>query len=265
MKTGFIGCGNMGGALIRANAKAMEEGSILIFDRNPGKVQALRADTGAISCTLEEVCASADYIFLGVKPQGMEAMLEKAAPVLSARTDRFVLVTMAAGLTINKIQELAGGKYPVIRIMPNLAAAVGESMTLWTADGTTDSENEAFIDCMRFSGKFMQLTENLIDAGSAISGCGPAYVYMFIEALADGGVRCGLKRAAALELAAQTLLGSAKLMQETGRHPEEIKDAVCSPGGTTIAGVLKLEEKGFRSASSGAVIAAYERTLELKK
>jgi len=263
MKTGFIGCGNMGGALVRARAKA--EGEVLIFDRHPEKLEALMKATGAMSATLEQICGECDYIFLGVKPQAMAAMLESAKPYLAARQDRFILVTMAAGLTMSAIQSLAGGSYPVIRIMPNLAAAIGESMTLWCSSGTTAEENAAFLESMQHSGRFMELSEGLIDAGSALSGCGPAYVFMFIEALADGAVSIGIKRPAALELAAQTVLGSAKLMMETGRHPDELKDAVCSPGGTTIAGVLRLEEGAFRSDCAQAVIAAYEKTLKLKK
>lgn len=263
MKTGFIGCGNMGGALVKARAKTA--GEILISDRHPEKINALCETTGARSATPEQVCAECGYIFLGVKPQAMTAMLDSVKPVLAARKDRFILVTMAAGLTMSAIQAMAGGEYPIIRIMPNLAAAIGESMTLWCSCGTTAEENAAFLESMRFSGRFMELSENLIDAGSAVSGCGPAYVFMFIEALADGAVSIGIKRAAALELAAQTLLGASKLMMETGRHPDELKDAVCSPGGTTIAGVLRLEEGAFRSDCAQAVVAAYEKTLKLKK
>ena len=195
----------------------------------------------------------------------MAELCGQLAPVLAERKDRFVLVTMAAGLTIETIQKLAGGEYPVIRIMPNTPCAIGEGMTLYTpGPGVTREEEAAFLAGMTGAGEFLSLPERLIDAGSAISGCGPAYVYLFIEALADGGVTCGLPRADAQKLAAQTLAGAARLVQQSGRHPGELKDAVCSPGGTTVQGVRALEERGFRAAAMNAVIAAYEKTLALK-
>ena len=137
-------------------------------------------------------------------------------------------------------------------------------MSLFTCDGVSaDVENE-FLQAFAHAGKFDKLTEDKIDAGSALSGCGPAFVYAFAEALADGGVECGLPREKAALYAAQTLLGAAKMLLEFG-HPADLKDAVCSPGGTTIAGIHALEEAGFRGAAMRAVLAAYKRTLELKK
>lgn len=264
MKIGYIGCGNMGGALIRANVKAVSPADILICGKGASRAETLSQETGVTVSTPEEISRTCTYIFLGVKPQYMAETLAGVKPVLQARHDRFILVTMAAGLTMNRIREMAGVDCPVIRIMPNLAASVGESMTLWCADATSAEENACFLDFMRESGKFAEIAENLIDAGSAISGCGPAYAFLFMEALADGGVRCGLKRDTAMLLASQMLLGAAKLLQDTGSHPGALKDAVCSPGGTTIAGVLALEDGAFRSDCAKAVLAAYNRTLELK-
>ena len=173
---------------------------------------------------------------------------------------------MAAGLTIESIRQMAGGDYPVIRIMPNTPASIGEGMILYAVgSGVPEDAVEIFLADMSGAGKFSLLPEHLIDAGSAVSGCGPAFVDLFIEALADGGVACGLPRAKALEFAAQMVLGSAKLVLETGKHPGELKDAVCSPGGTTIQGVRVLEEQGFRAAAMDAVIAAYEKTVAMKK
>ena len=172
---------------------------------------------------------------------------------------------MAAGVSLLQI-SLVLGKAPVIRIMPNTPAACGSGMMLYTKNDTvTDGMLEAFKSAMAHSGELDELPENLIDAASALSGCGPAFVYMFIDALADGAVECGLPREQAQKYAAQTILGAAKLVLESGKHPGELKDAVCSPGGSTIAGVHALEDGAFRASASDAVVAAYERTLELGK
>lgn len=260
---GFIGCGNMGGTLAACAAKAAGGSSILVNDRDADKALALQKEWGARPVEITELAERCDMIFLGVKPQMMEDMLGEIKDVLAGRGDRFVLVSMAAGLSVSDIKRMAGD-WPVIRIMPNLAASVGEGMILYCSEGAEAEELEEFCDLMRFAGKLSPLEERLIDAASAVSGCGPAFVCMFVEALADGAVSCGLPRAQAMLYAQQTLIGTAKVLMETGRHPGDLKDAVCSPGGTTIEGVLTLEDAGFRSAVSEAVIASYEKTLKLK-
>ena len=260
---GFIGCGNMGGTLAACAAKAAGGSLILVNDRDTSKALALQEEWGARAVGIRELAEKAYMIFLGVKPQMMEDMLGEIKDVLSSRKDRFVLVSMAAGLSVSDIRRMAGD-LPVIRIMPNLAASVGEGMMLFCSEGVTEGELDEFSELMKESGKLSPLEERLIDAASAVSGCGPAFVCMFIEALADGAVRCGLSRAQAMLFAQQTLIGTAKVLMDTGRHPGELKDAVCSPGGTTIEGVLTLEDAGFRSAVSEAVISAYEKTLMLK-
>lgn len=259
---GFIGCGNMGGALIRALCAVTAPAQVKITDLAKEKAEQLAKETGASFAEKEDIAAHCDYIFLGVKPQGMQTLSEEIRGTLEKRTDRFVLVTMAAGIAMEK---LCGwfGDYPVIRIMPNLPVSVGEGMILWCTQNTTEDETAVFADAMRGAGKLLRIDEGRIDAGSAVSGCGPAYAFLFLEALADGGVRCGLSRADAMQLAAQTLAGSAEMVLKTGRHPGELKDAVCSPGGTTIEGVLALEEGAFRSDTAKAVIAAYEKTRKL--
>ena len=262
-KIGFLGCGNMGGALASACAKQTD--SILLANRTPAKAEALAALLGVKTASNAEIAENCDLIFLGVKPQMMRDLLEQIAPTLAARDDRFVLVTMAAGLNIASIRSMAAGDYPVIRIMPNTPASIGEGMILFCADGVNEEEIAAFTDVMQASGSFDELPEWLIDAGSAVSGCGPAFVYPFIEALADGAVACGLPRAKAQLYAAQTLVGAAKLVLESGDHPGTLKDAVCSPGGSTIQGVRVLENSGFRGAVMEAVIAAYEKTKALGK
>ena len=214
----------------------------------------------------EAIAESADFIFLGVKPQMMADLLADIDPVLAKRESRFILVTMAAGLTIARIQELAGGNYPIIRIMPNTPAAIGEGMILYTCgEGVTKTEEKVFLDAMTGAGRFSSLPEKLIDAGSAVSGCGPAFVDLFIEALADGGVACGLPRAKAMDYAAMTMAGAAEIYLSTHTHPGALKDAVCSPGGSTIAGVRILEQRGFRGAAMDCVCAAYAKNKELGK
>ena len=262
---GFIGTGNMGGALARALAKNVEGDSILLANRSAEKAAALAAELGCKAVSSEAIAKKADYIFLGVKPQMMADLLAQLSPILKEREDRFILVTMAAGLTIERIRELAVGDYPVIRIMPNTPASIGEGMILYTAGSDVlDIELQLFLAAMAGAGRLSPLPEHLMDAGSAVSGCGPAFVDLFIEALADGGVACGLPRASALEFAAQMVAGSAKLVLESGKHPGVLKDAVCSPGGTTIQGVRALEAGNFRGTVMEAVIKAYEKNFDLK-
>ena len=262
---GFIGTGNMGGALARALAKNVEGDSILLANRSAEKAAALATELGCKAVSSEAIAKKADYIFLGVKPQMMADLLAQLSPILKEREDRFILVTMAAGLTIQRIRELAVGDYPVIRIMPNTPASIGEGMILYTAGSDVlDIELQVFLSAMSGAGRLSPLPEHLMDAGSAVSGCGPAFVDLFIEALADGGVACGLPRASALEFAAQMVAGSAKLILESGKHPGVLKDAVCSPGGTTIQGVRALEAGNFRGTVMEAVIKAYEKNFDLK-
>ena len=262
---GFIGTGNMGGALARAAAKN-EENKLLLANRSVEKAAALAGEIGGVVVYNQTIANKADYIFLGVKPHLLGGMLEGLKETLRARKSRFVLVSMAAGTEIERVRDLAGGAYPVIRIMPNTPCSIGEGMTLYAcSEDVTEAEERAFLAAMAAAGRFAKLEERLIDAGSAVSGCGPAFVDLFVEALADGGVACGLPRAQAMEFAAQMVTGAAKLILESGKHPGELKDAVCSPGGSTIQGVRTLEEMGFRAGVMDAVIAAYEKTLELGK
>lgn len=265
-KFGFIGCGNMGGALAQAVVKSVNSAQVALCDANIEKAAALAECLGCGVALLEHVAQSAEYIFLGVKPQGFEGLFETISPILKARKDRFVLITMAAGVSVSAVEKMCGVKAPVIRIMPNTPVSVGEGMILYTAnDAVTEDEIDTFLHALAKAGKLDEIAEDKIDAASALSGCGPAFVYLFAEALADGAVECGLARDKANLYAAQTLLGAAELLLQSGKHPGELKDAVCSPGGTTIAGVHALEEGSFRSTTMSAVTAAYEKTLKLKK
>ena len=263
---GFIGTGNMGSALVRAAAKALQPTEIILADQCAAKAAALAEEIGCATTDTEALAKESKFIFLGVKPQVMAAMLSDIAPALKARKEGFVLVSMAAGLSIADIRRMAGGDYPVIRIMPNIPASVGDGVILYDCTENVPTEDaEFFRKNMRFAGLIDRLPEKLIDAGSALSGCGPAFVCLFVEALADGAVACGLPRDKALSYAAQTLAGTATMLLQSGMHPGQLKDAVCSPGGTTIAGVKAMEESGFRASAMDGVVAAYKRTLELGK
>lgn len=265
-KIGFIGAGNMGGTLAAAACRGTEPCKVLLSDHFPEKAAALAEKLGCRTGDNDGVAGKCGYIFLAVKPQMLAEVAAGIAPALKARQDRFVIVTMAAGTSISDVTKMLGMDCPVIRIMPNTPAFLGAGMILYDANSlVTGGEIADFLNFMSGAGVFDRLDEGLIDAGSAVSGCGPAYVYMFIEALADGGVQCGLPRDKAQKYAAQMVLGSAKMVLESGSHPGALKDAVCSPGGTTIVGVHALEDGGFRSLAMDAVTAAYEKTLELGK
>ena len=261
MNYGFLGCGNMGGALVKALSRVTKD--ITITDRS-GKAKELARELGIRYGSAEEIAASCDRIFLAVKPHMMADLLTPLQEILQRRKP--LLITMAAGLTVARIEELAGGKLPVIRIMPNTPVAVGKGMTQYCRNELVDEETIAsFREDLRFSGQLDELEERLIDAASALSGCGPAYMYLFIEALADGAVACGIPRAKALEYAAATMVGAGEMVLATGMHPGALKDAVCSPGGSTIAGVRALEQHGFRGAAMDCVAAAYEKNILLGK
>ncbi len=263
MLYGFIGCGNMGGALATAAAKAVGGSAILLADADSQKVAALAEKLGAYVSTNQEIAKKCDVIILGVKPQVMGTVLAEFKTMIPA-DHRPVMVSMAAGLALATLKEMLGLDCPWIRMMPNTPVQVGEGRILYTSEANA-AETEEFCKLFAEAGKLFALDEKLIDAGSALSGCGPAFVYLFVEALADGGVACGLPRNIAMELAAGTVLGSAKTVLETGAHPGALKDAVCSPGGSTIEGVKALETGGFRAAAIDAVVKAYERTKELGK
>ncbi len=267
MEYGFIGCGNMGGAVARAVCKGAGAASVLLSNRTPARADALARELGCRSAGADNAAAArCDFVFLAVKPQMMADMLAGIAPVL-AQNPGGVLVTMAAGLTVVRVRELAGVPHtcPVIRIMPNTPAAVGAGMIQYCADAVPPEMLERFLAAMAPAGCLDAVPEKLMDAASAVSGCGPAWAFQFLEALADGGVAAGLPRQKAQLYAAQMLYGAARLALETGQHPGALKDAVCSPGGSTIEGVRVLEERAFRSAVTDAVLAAFAKTRELGK
>lgn len=263
MKIAFIGTGNMGSACAKAARAALPQAELLLANRTQAKAAALAAELGARVTDNRRAAEEAEFLVLGVKPQMLETLAGEIGDVTAGK-ENLVLVSMAAGVTVERLNALFGKRLPVIRMMPNLPVTLGKGVTLWCAnDRVTAVEKQVFCAMFEKSGVLSELPERLIDAGSAVSGCGPAFVCLFLEAIADGAVACGLPRGHALEYAAYTLLGTAGLLLETGKHPGEVKDAVCSPAGSTIAGVRALENGAFRADVMNAVIAAFERTKEL--
>ena len=263
MKYGFIGCGNMGGALAKALSKTTKD--IQLTDFFPEKAAALAEELGCSwTDSNENVARQCERIFLAVKPQMMAQMLDGISHILAETKP--LLITMAAGLTISQIESFSRCQLPVIRIMPNTPVAVGKGMITYCCNAlVTQDMEDSFLADMAYAGTFDSIPEKLIDAASAVAGCSPAYVYMMIEAMADGAVACGLPRDKAMRYAATAVTGAAEMVLSSGKHPGELKDAVCSPAGSTIAGVRILEENGFRGALMDCIIGAWQRNNELGK
>lgn len=257
---GFVGTGKMGGALASAVISKVGGDKVMLADAQIEKAKAIADEYGCEFGSSNDVVKNCKFAFLGVKPQVMGTVADSIKKDISSDT---ILVSMAAGISIERIENMFG-KRPVIRIMPNTPVSVGEGMILYCANELVKEVDIAeFVEMLSLSGRLDALDEKLIDAASAVSGCGPAFVYLFIQAMADGGVKCGLPREKALAYAEQTVLGAATLALKSGEHPEKLKDDVCSPGGTTIEGVRAMEENGVRAAMINAVTAAYEKSKKL--
>lgn len=261
MKYGFIGCGNMGSAI--AKALSQKTNSILISDRS-GKAADLATKLGCVYSDNNTIAQTCDRIFLAVKPQMMEEVLKPLRPILQQRKP--ILISMAAGLTISRIEQLSGTILPVIRIMPNTPVAINCGMTLYCFNQLIN-ENilQDFLKDVSPCGQWDLIEEEKIDAAGVISGCGPAYMYMFMDALAEGAATCGIPKEKALVYAASAMIGSAKMVQQSGQSPVQLKNAVCSPGGSTLAGVGVLENNDFSKIIIDCVNAAYKRNQELGK
>ena len=260
MKYGMLGCGQIGGAIARGLCKATKD--ICVTDRS-GKAAELAKELGIKYGKPLEIAKNCDRIFLGVKPNAVAALLESLQPMLKEKSP--LLISMAAGVEIAAIQRMVGAEIPVIRIMPNTPTAVGKGVIQYCHNEMAKPFLADWLQDMAFCGLLDPLEEKRIDAASALSGSGPAYLYVMLEALADGGVACGLPRQKALEYAAMTMAGAAEMYLQTKEHPGALKDAVCSPGGSTIEGIHKLEEAGFRGAVMDCIIAAYRKNKELGK
>jgi len=265
-KLAFIGSGFMGESLVRGlvMSKTVSPGNIVVSDTRRQAVESLvqKHKVKGASDNAEAV-QGAEIIVLCVKPDCVGDVIKKLGPKLDGNK---LIISVAAGVRLDSLVSCLPKGARIVRAMPNMAAMVGQSATAICAGGEAD-ENDIATTRQIFDavGKCVVVREPLMDAVTGLSGSGPAYVFMFLEALADAGVRCGLARDVASELAGQTLYGAALLAMETGEHPAKLKDLITSPGGTTIAGIASFEENGFRNAVIKAVGAATARSKELGK
>ena len=262
MKYGFLGCGNMGGAIAKALSKTTKD--ILLASRSD-RAEKLAA---ALGCSYAksnvELIGTCDVVFLAVKPQMAADVLAPLVPALQKYKP--LLVSMAAGLTLQRIEAMAGGALPVVRIMPNTPVSIGKGMTTYCHNSLVDkTQLDSLLSDLRLAGYFDEVEETQMDAATAAAGCSPAYAYMFIDAIAQGAAACGLPREKALQYAAAAVSGAAQLLMESGEEPTALRDAVCSPGGSTIAGVRALEDEDFQATVMNAIRAAYNRNVELGK
>lgn len=270
-KAAFIGTGNMGSALARAVCRAVGPEEVILSNRTLDKAASLAGELGCTAATDNgEAVTAARCLFLCVKPAGFADLARELKPHLRACREagqEKILISVAAGLTLDRLEQLFSGMgCPILRVMPNTCVAVGKGAAAICTHPETDRKILAEVSRMlSAAGLVEQIPEELMDAFTSVAGCGPAFVYPYIEALADGGVMAGLPREQALRCAAQTVLGAASMVLETGAHPGLLKDQVCSPGGSTIAGVAALERAGLRAAAIDAVLASLERNRELGK
>ena len=255
MKIGFIGCGNMGSAMIRgilSSGLAARE-DISAAARTQESQNRIREELGIGCASNEEVAASSDLLVLAVKPQVYENVISQ---IRTCVKDSVIIVSVAPGKSLAWLKDQFGRDLKIVRAMPNTPAIVGEGMSgLTPNESVTDEDLALVLRLFESFGKALSVPEHLLDVVTAVSGSSPAYVFLFLEAMADGAVALGMPRAQALRFAAQAVLGSAKMLLETGMHPGALKDMVCSPGGTTIEAVRVLEEKGFRSSVIEAELA----------
>lgn len=262
-KIACIGTGAMGGAIFRAVCKKFNPSNITVSNRTEEKGLAFAKETGcSFAKTNAAAVAGAKYVFLAVKPAGLGEVLDEISGALEKDS---VVISMAAGVKLEKISgKLSNGK--AVRIMPNVPAQIGQAMTaLCQTEKVSCEESAEIIEILEACGKVEVVKEGLMDCVTAVSGSSPAFVFMFIEAMADAAVRCGMPRNQAYVFAAQTVKGSADLVLSTRKHPGALKDSVTSPGGTTIEGVATLEKDGFRNAVIDAITAACNKSISMGK
>lgn len=260
-KIGFIGCGNMGTSMVGGLIKSgfINSGQIIISTKTEASLKKL-SDKFNVITTLnsKDVVKKSDIIFLAVKPNIYKPIIEE---IKSEITNDKLIITIAAGITIENMEQWLGDDLKIIRTMPNTPALVGEAMTaICPNKNVSEDELKYCIKIFKSFGECEVLEEKYFDGFIAIAGSSPAYVFMFIESMADGAVKLGIPRAKAYKMAAQSVLGSAKMILETGKHPGELKDMVCSPSGTTIEAVIELEKLGFRNSIIQAINKCAEKS-----
>ena len=262
---GFIGCGNMGGVLAGVAAKAVGGENVAVCDHNEEKCAALKEKYGVNVLDAKTLAKNSKFVVMGVKPQVMKAAFSEIQADLAERED-VVVVSMAAGLGIEKIKTFAGENFKggVIRIMANTPCALNEGVVLYSTMGVANEDEKTFKQDFISAGLIDKIDEEKMDGASALSGCGPAFVYYFAEGLIEGAKACGVPEKQAADYATQVLIGSAKMLQ-TGEAPATLRKKVCSPKGTTIEGIDALEKGDFLSVVSSAIEAAYRRAKELQK
>ena len=263
-KIGFIGMGNMGYAMLKGVLNVFEPSDIIFTCPDLDKCKRISDETGVKYAESNAECANnAQYIVLAVKPQVYSAVMKN---IVNVTREDSVVISIAPGITIDSIKDNLGINTKVVRAMPNTPALIGEGMTgvAYNASDYSFDERDVIDKFFNSFGKVVYVDEKLMDGIVCASGSSPAYVYMFIEAMADSVVKYGIKRDDAYKLVAQTVLGSAKMVLESGEHPAVLKDKVCSPGGTTIQAVSALEENGFRNALIKATDACYDKCTNIK-
>ena len=259
----LVGLGKMGEALARCfvGSGALPAGEIVAYDTDPKRLQAGQALGLRVAASAAEAVRGRDLVILAVKPRDLLAALGEIGPALEPGQ---VLVSIAAGVPTSTIRRALPSPPAIVRVMPSVACTVAEAATAVASDSPAPPQAlEAVVELFHSAGTVVQVEERLMDAVTGLSASGVAYVFVMIEAMADGGVAAGLPRATALQVAAQTVLGAAKMALVSGKHPGELKDMVTSPAGTTVAGLRALEKRGFRGAVIEAVRAAAERAREL--
>ncbi|KAM1333235.1 hypothetical protein EV1_009259 [Malus domestica] len=263
-KLGFIGAGKMAESIARGIVRSgvLPPNRISTFHRDPSRRQAFESFGVHLLSENDDVVEESDVVIFSVKPQVVKDVVSQLRPLLSRKK---LLVSIAAGVKLKDLQEWAGHNR-FIRVMPNTPSAVGAAASVLSlGGGATEQDGDLIAKVFGSIGKTWKADEKYFDAVTGLSGSGPAYIYLAIEALADGGVAAGLPRELALGLASQTVLGAASMACHTGKHPGQLKDDVASPGGTTIAGVHELEKGGFRGILMNAVLAAASRSREFSR
>lgn len=266
MKTiGFIGCGNMGKAMVEGIMKAnlVDGDHMIVSNLHPEKLQDLSSIYDFYISDNVSVAKNSDILILAVKPYMYKDVIEEVKDCVKSDV---IIVAIAAGISIQDVYDMFGREVKAVKAMPNTPAMVGEAMSALAFGYQLDKDEKEDVSAIFESfGKYAEVKENMMDAVTVVSGSSPAYLFMIMEAMADGAVLEGMQRNDAYIFAAQAMLGSAKMVLETGKHPGELKDMVCSPGGTTIEAVAKLEERGLRSAIIEAMRVCADKSRQMSK